>query len=74
MYTFGVVISALTLAPITVALAAVIVAVMAFNFIARELMLVAWDLAVKAVSEIEVFVKDLVSEKTTSVVKEVTTK
>ena len=74
MYTFGVVISALTLAPITVALAAVIVAVMAFNFIVRELMLAAWDLAVKAVSEIEVFVKDLVSEKTTSVVKEVTTK
>ena len=75
MYTFGVVISALTLAPITVALAAVIVIVMMFNFIVRELMIAAWDLSVQAISEIEVFVNDLVSEKnTTSVVKEVTTK
>lgn len=75
MFVFGATISAIVLAPIAVALAFVIVIVMMFNFIVRELMLAAWDLSVQAISEIEVFVKDLVSEKnTTSVVKEVTTK
>lgn len=74
MFVFGATISAIVLAPIAVALAFVIVIVMTFNFIVRELMLAAWDLAVKAVSEIEVVVKDFVSEKNTSVVKEVTTK
>lgn len=67
MFVFGATISAIVLAPIAVALAFVIVIVMTFNFIIRELMLAAWDLAEKAISEIEVFVKDLVSEKVTSV-------
>ena len=74
MFVFGATVSAIVLAPIAVALAFVIIIVMTFNFIVRELMLAAWDLAVKAVSEIEVVVKDFVSEKNTSVVKEVTTK
>lgn len=74
MFTFGMVISAIALAPVAVVLAAIVVAVMTFNFVVRELMLAAWDLAEKAIAEIEVFVKDLVSEKNTSVVKEVTTK
>lgn len=75
MFTLGVVISAIAIAPVAVVLAFIIVMVMMFNFVVRELMLAAWDLSVQAISEIEVFVKDLVSEKnTTSVVKEVTTK
>ena len=74
MFTFGALVSAIALAPVAVLAGFAIVAVMAFNFVVRELMLAAWDLAAKAVSEIEVFAKDLVSEKTTSVVKEVTTK
>lgn len=68
MYTFGVVISAITLAPIAVIAAFAICLVFLFNLIARELMLAAWDLAERAVSEIEMLVKDLVSEKKTSVV------
>ena len=67
MFVFGATISAIVLAPIAVALAFVIVIVMMFNFIVRELMLAAWDLSVQAISEIEAIVKDLVSEKKTSV-------
>nr|DAO72504.1 MAG TPA: hypothetical protein [Caudoviricetes sp.] len=73
MFTFGVVVSAIAFAPIAVILAAIVVAVMTFNFVVRELMLAAWDLSVQAISDIEGFVKALVSEKT-SVVKEVTSK
>lgn len=67
MFVFGATISAIVLAPIAVALAFIIVMVMMFNFIVRELMLAAWDLSVQAISEIEAIVKDLVSEKKTSV-------
>lgn len=73
MFTFGMVISAIALAPVAVVLAAIVVAVMAFNFIIRELMLAAWDLSVQAISDIEGFVKTLISENT-SVVKEVNSK
>ena len=67
MFTLGVVISAIAIAPVAVVLAFIIVMVMMFNFIVRELMLAAWDLSVQAISEIEAIVKDLVSEKKTSV-------
>lgn len=70
MFTFGVVVSAIALAPIAVIIAAIIIAVMTFNFIARELMLAAWDLSVKAISDVESFVEALISEKKTSVAKE----
>lgn len=66
-YMIGVVGSAIVLAPIAVAIAAVIVAVMCFNFLIRELMLAAWDISVQAISDIESFVNGLVSEKTSSV-------
>lgn len=71
MFTFGVVVSAIALAPIAVIIAAIIIAVMTFNFIARELMLAAWDISVQAISDVESFVKSLVSEKTASIAKEV---
>ena len=75
MFTFGMVISAIALAPVAVVLATIVVAVMTFNFIIRELMLAAWDLSVQAISDIEDFVKALVSEKTSVVVvKEVNSK
>lgn len=73
MFTFGALVSAIALAPVAVLAGFAIVIVMAFNFLVRELMLAAWDLSVQAISDIEGFVKALVSEKT-SVVKEVTSK
>ena len=71
MFTIGVLVSAITLAPVAVLAGFAIVIVMAFNFLVRELMLAAWDISVQAISDVESFVKCLVSEKTASIAKEV---
>ncbi len=61
-YMIGAIGSAIILVPVAVVVAFAICFIFMFNLIARELMLAAWDLAMDAVSDIEVFVKDLVSE------------